>query len=138
MRNALQKTSEQSREIVSRLADGLRVVGGRRRDRIISRVGEYWIALRSERADRIFAEIRPLRARVEVFILPSPRDLRDPDGLVRRAPRSQGWGWFRARFDVRTPSQVPAAVRLLAQSYEYGRREPNGRGLRRKLRAQTV
>ena len=111
METAIDRTSDASREIVEALRHRVRVETARRRDRLDERVSRYWIAWRSTKRDRVFAEIRPLRGRVEVFILPGPRDLRDSAGLARRAPRTQGWGWFRSRFDVRSMGQVESAAR---------------------------
>src|SRR5439155_532477 len=78
----------------------VRPVAIRRRDRVEEHVGRYWISWRSRNRNRVFAEIRALQGRVQVFILPGPRDLRDSAGLARRAPRTQGWGWFRSRIEV--------------------------------------
>lgn len=140
MANALERTSERSRSIVAELHDRLQGLGRRRNDRIVRRVGDHWIAWRSVRHGRVFAELRPHRQRVEVFILPGPRELRDPNRLARRAPASQGWGWFRSRFDVTALDEVAPAFRLLEQSYEHGRRTPNGRSARgrRGAREQSV
>jgi predicted transport protein len=127
MRDALERTSEGSKAIVEGLEGRLRGLGARRGDRITVRVGSHWVAWRSERSGRVFAELRPLRERVEVFILPRPRDLRDPRGLARGAPRTQGWGWFRTRFEIRSRDSLEGAYRLIRQSYEYGRKMGNSR-----------
>ncbi len=131
MKTAIERTSETSRAIVDALRDRVRIVAARRDDRVVERVSRYWIAWRSRNRDRVFAEIRPLRERVEVFILPRVRDLRDAAGLARQAPRTQGWGWFRSRFDVRSIAQVDSAARLIVQSYAFGTGAPNG-GVRRR------
>jgi len=62
-----------------------------------------------------------------VFILPGPRDLRDAKGLARRAPRTQGWGWFRSRIEVSSLDSVEPAARLIVQSYERVVRRENSR-----------
>ncbi len=133
MDNALERTSEESRAIVSQLGEMARSLGRQREDTIRQEVGPVWIALRSTKRDRVFAEIRPHRTRVEVFILPRPQDLMDPAGLARRAPPTQGWGWFRTRFHVSSTAEVSFAFRLIRQSYEYQRRRPNGRAPRRRI-----
>src|SRR5437867_12866767 len=107
-------TGQTPRAIVAALRERVGLAAHRRQDRIVERAGRHWIAWRSRQADRVFAEIRPLRGRVQVFILPRPRDLMDSAGLARRAPRSQGWGWFRSRFELTAMAQVePAARRLV-------------------------
>src|SRR6266566_1607912 len=93
METAIDRTSDASREIVEALRQRLRVAAARHEDRVDEHVSRYWIAWRSRNRDRVFAEIRPLRKRVEVFILPGPRELRGGAGLARSAPRTQGWGW---------------------------------------------
>ncbi|HKZ89597.1 MAG TPA: hypothetical protein VJ300_04980 [Thermoplasmata archaeon] len=133
MRNALDRTSDESRAIVNELWVRLRRLGDRRQDRIHRRVGRYWIAIRSVRRGRVFAELRPHRTRIEVFILPPPRHLRDPHGLARQAPRSQGWGWFRARFHIDSRGLVPFAFDLIRQSYEDGR-PSDGKSVRSQRR----
>ena len=93
-------TSGTSRAIMAGLRERVRPVAIRRRDRVEEHVGRYWISWRSRNRNRVFAEIRALQGRVQVFILPGPRDLRDSAGLARRAPPTQGWGWFRSRIEV--------------------------------------
>src|SRR6266540_2095057 len=119
MQTAIDRTSDASREIVEALRRRLRDAAARRED-------------------RVFAEIRPLRKRVEVFILPGPRQLRGGAGLARRAPRTQGWGWFRTRFDVRSMGEVESAARLILQSYLHGVRTSRGNGRRTVRRRQGL
>ncbi len=119
-------TGRTSQEIVAALRVRVRSAAHRRQDRIVEREGRHWISWRSRQTDRVFAEIRPLRGRVQIFILPGLRELTDASGLARRAPRSQGWGWFRSRFEVRSMAQVESAARLIVQSYEHGIRKRNG------------
>lgn len=103
-------------------------------DRIEMRVNRHWIAFRSNRQRRAFAEVRPSRFRVEVFILPERRNLSDPAGIARSAPRTQGWNWFRTKFRVIGNGHAKAALSLLRQSYEWpgheARRQKASRGAR--------
>ena len=127
MQQRAEWTSGTSQEIVAALRERIRPAVLRRRDRIEEHVGRYWISWRSRKRDRVFAEVRALRGRVQVFILPGPRDLRDAKGLARRAPRTQGWGWFRSRIEVSSMDSVEPAARLIVQSYERVVRRENGR-----------
>jgi len=140
MDNALDRTSDVSREIVARLVERMTTVGNRRRDRIVRRVGRHWVAMRSTREGRVFAEIRPHRKRVEVFILPRPDELSDPRRLAHRAPSTQGWGWFNSHFDLVALADVEGGARLLRQSYLHAIRGANGHASRprRRRRTQTV
>ncbi len=126
MESVSEWTDQTSREIVTALRERVRNAAHRRQDRILERAGRQWIAWRSRRAGRVFAEIRPLRGRVQVFILPGPRELSDGSGLARRAPRTQGWGWFRSRFEVTSMAQIEPAARLIIQSYEHRVRKQKG------------
>lgn len=139
MEDVLVKTSDESRAIVNELRERLRALGHRHGDKIVEKPGAYWIGWRSQRTGRVFAEVRPLQSRVQVFILPRHRDLSDPKGFARAAPSTQGWGWFRSRFDVLSTAQVGTAFDLLRQSYDWGRRKPNGGSARpRSHRRQTA
>jgi len=138
MTNILERTSDESRAIVLRMGEELSKHGRRKRDRIESKVGDTWISLRSARKGRVFAEVRPLRTRVEVFILPHRRELRDPHGLARTAPPTRGWGWFHTTFDVRSAKDVGRAVGLLLQSYEVAGRPNGGTARPRAHRGQRV
>src|SRR5437660_8385192 len=91
MEKTTEWTSGTSRAIMAGLRERVRPVAIRRRDRVEEHVGRYWISWRSRNRNRVFAEIRALQGRVQVFILPGPRDLRDSAGLARRAPPTQGW-----------------------------------------------
>ena len=136
MASVIERTSDSSRAIVVALRDRVQAAAAKRDDQLNERVSRYWIAWRSRKGNRVFAEIRPMRERVEVFLLPSPRDLRDGSGLARRAPPTQGWGWFRTRIELRSMRQVAAAASLIRQSYLHGL-QPNGhaRSRRSKQRA---
>lgn len=126
MERAMEWTPGTSRAIVAALRERVRTVAIRQGDRIVEHVGENWISWRSRKRNRVFAEIRPLRGRVQVFILPGPRELRDGGGLALRAPRTQGWGWFRSRLEVSSMARVEPAARLIVQSYEHVVRAKNG------------
>ena len=91
-------------------------------DRIEMRVNRHWIAFRSERQRRAFAELRPSRRKVEVFILPERRTLVDPSGIARSAPKTQGWNWFRTKFSVVGNGKAKGALSLLRQSYGHDAR----------------
>jgi len=93
-----------------------------RGDRVEMRTNRYWIAFRSQKQRRAFAEIRPSRRRIEVFILPERRALVDPSGIARSAPRTQGWNWFRTKFSVVGYGKAKAALSLLRQSYMHDAR----------------
>ena len=128
-----------SKAIVSALRECVQTAAVRRGDRIDERVGQNWISWRSRKRDRVFAEIRPLRGRIQVFILPGPRDLRDAGGLAQRAPRTQGWGWFRSRLEIASLERVEPAARLIVQSYERVVHAPNdGSRARRTRRTQGL
>jgi hypothetical protein len=119
-------TSGTSRAIMAALRDRVRPAAVRRRDRIDEHKGQVWTSWRSRNRDRVFAELRALNGRIQVFILPGPRDLRDSTGLAQRAPRTQGWGWFRSRFEVSSLDAVEPAARLIVQSYERVANQENG------------
>src|SRR3989440_12639969 len=112
MEKTTEWTSGTSRAIMAGLRERVRPVAIRRRDRIEEHVGRYWISWRSRNRNRVFAEIRALRGRVQVFILPGPRDLRDSAGLARRAPRTHGWGWVRSRVEGSSFGRVRPASQL--------------------------
>lgn len=126
MERAMEWTPGTSKAIVAALRERVRIVAIRRGDRIVEHVGPNWTSWRSRNRNRVFAEVRPLQGRVQVFILPGPRELRDGGGLARRAPRTQGWGWFRSRLEVSSMTRVEAAARLIVQSYEHVVRSENG------------
>ena len=139
MEKTTEWTSGTSRAIMAGLRERVRPVAIRRRDRVEEHVGRYWISWRSRNRNRVFAEIRALQGRVQVFILPGPRDLRDSAGLARRAPRTQGWGWFRSRIEVSSLDTVEPAAKLIVQSYERVlARENGGRDPRTARRTQGL
>src|SRR5207247_8723123 len=58
-------TSGTWREIVVALRERIRTAVSRRRARMEEHVGRYWISWRRRNRDRVFAEVRALRGRVE-------------------------------------------------------------------------
>ncbi len=126
MEDALVRTSDESREIVGAFRKRIQALGHAHGDKIREKVSENWIGWRSLRHGRTFAEMRPLQERVQVFILPPKRGLKDPTRLAKPNPPSQGWGYFLSRFDVRTVLEVEPAFQLIRQSYERGANGHNG------------
>lgn len=139
MEDVLVRTSDESREIVGAFRKRIQALGHAHGDKIREKVSEHWIGWRSTRHGRTFAEMRPLQERVQVFILPPKRSLRDPSRLAKSAPPTQGWGYFLSRFDVRLLDEVEPAFQLIRQSYERGANGHSANGRRRKARRrQTV
>lgn len=139
MEDVLVRTSDESQAIVGAFRKRIHALGHAHGDKIREKVGETWIGWRSTRHGRTFAEMRPLQERVQVFILPPKRGLKDPTRLARPNPPSQGWGYFLSRFDVRTVDEVEPAFALIRQSYERSANGHRRRGLpSRARRTQTV
>ncbi len=130
MEDALVRTSDESREIVGAFRKRIQALGHAHGDKIREKVSENWIGWRSLRHGRTFAEMRPLQERVQVFILPPKRGLKDPSRLAKPNPPSQGWGYFLTRFDVRTRADIEPAFQLIRQSYDRGANGHNETGSR--------
>jgi len=121
--NVLDRLPPERRGAFQRIVATLRERGRRRGDTVTTRAGGAWVAFHSARAGRVFAEVRPSRNGLQAFLLPPRDELRDPRGLSRPAPGSQGWGWFRTKVSL-PDGDVPAAVSLLTQSLDYAARLP--------------
>jgi predicted transport protein len=115
---AWKRAGREPRQLINEWLASLQRVAADRGDHVVMRVNRNWIAFRSENQRRAFAEIRPTRHRVEVFILPERRSLSDPAGIARPSPRTQGWNWFRTKFHVVGNGHGKAALSLIRQSYE--------------------
>ncbi len=120
MEDALVRTSDESREILGEFRRRIQALGHAHGDKIHEKVSEHWIGWRSTRHGRTFAEMRPLQERVQVFILPPKRALKDPQRMAHASPPTQGWNYFLSRFDVRSVHEVDAAFQLIRQSYDRG------------------
>ena len=132
------RSSGDSQAIVSEFRRRIRALGHAHGDRIHEKAGENWIGWRSTRHGRTFAEMRPLQERVQVFILPTKRGLKDPSRLAKRNPPTQGWGYFLSRFEVRTLDEVEPAFQLIRQTYELGANGAHGRGPRARARRRQI
>ncbi len=137
MEDALVRTSDESREIVGLFRKRIQALGHAHGDKIREKVSENWIGWRSLRHGRTFAEMRPLQQRVQVFILPPKRGLKDPSRLAKPNPPSQGWGYFLSRFDVRSVLEIEPAFQLIRQSYERGANGHHGNGSRSRNHRRT-
>ena len=126
MERSVEWSPETSKAIVAALRDRVRMAAGRHGDRVVEHAGPNWTSWRSQRRNRVFAEIRSLRGRIQIFILPGPKELRDGGDMARAAPRTQGWGWFRSRLEVSSLKRAEPAARLIVQSYERVVRGENG------------
>lgn len=138
MEDVLVRTSDESREIVGEFRKKIQALGHAHGDTIREKVSEHWIGWRSMRHGRTFAEMRPMQERVQVFILPKKRDLKDPARLARPSPPTQGWGYFLTRFDVRSRDEIDAAFQLIRQSYERGLNGRHGNGHRATVRRRRT
>ena len=118
MSNALRRTGVKSRVSLARIMEEIGGFAAMRGDEIVTRVMPRWISLSSRNGRRVFAELRPSRERVQVFVLPPPSEL-GGCRMVARAPVSQGWGWFKSKFFVEGDGDVRVAIRLLRVSYIY-------------------
>jgi hypothetical protein len=114
--NAMTRAGLETRASLRRLLNELREFASSRNDDIVVRVMSRWISVRSKNGWRVFAELRPSRERIEVFILPPPREL-GTNRLIDRAPPSQGWGWFKSKFVIDGNGGAATALRLLRISY---------------------
>lgn len=97
-------------------------------DDIVVRVRSRWISVSSKKAEKIFAELRPSKERIEIFLLPPPKELGN-GALVSRPPPSQGWGWFRSKLYIK--GDMKSALRLLRISYIFVIRGDGRRSKRR-------
>jgi hypothetical protein len=120
--NAMRRAGLETRASLRRMLDELREYASSREDDVIVRVMSRWISIRSRRGGRVFAELRPSKGRIEVFVLPPPREL-GFGPLATRAPSSQGWGWFKSKFVVDGNGSVTSALRLLRISYIHSLRK---------------
>ena len=126
MVNAVRRAGPEMRQSLRALLDELRRYAKRHEDEIVVRVMSRWISLRSRRAGKIFAELRPSKEKVEIFLLPPPGELGDrPE--VFRPPPSQGWGWFRSKSLIDGEGDLRRAAKILRISYLSTIRG-NGRG----------
>ena len=128
MANAMTRAGLETRACLRKLLDGLREFATSRNDVIIVRVMSRWISVKSRSGGRVFAELRPGKEKIEVFILPPPREL-GFNRLISMAPSSQGWGWFKSKFVVDENGGATTALRLLRISYfsSFGRGKPPSR-----------
>ena len=126
MANAMRRAGIEMRDSLRRLLDELRDFVESKDDELVVRVMSRWISIRSKRGGRIFAEMRPSKDSVEVFVFPPPGELGSPS-LVAKAPSSQGWGWFRSKFVLDGDGGDRCALRILRISYIHSLRRPSRR-----------
>jgi len=115
--DALSRGGYKARELYLMLRDRIEVCERSNGDRFEERVMKYWISVRSIKKGKVFVEIRLQKNDIDIFILPSFDQLKDPEGLAKPVPLNQGWGWFRTRFWLREEEQVDSAWQLIQQSY---------------------
>ncbi len=126
MANAMRRAGIETRASLRRLLDELRSFVDSRDDELIIHVMSRWISIKSRRGGRIFAELRPSKESIEVFVLPPPREL-GSSSPVMKAPSSQGWGWFKSKFVFDGDGGATSALRILRISYASSMRKPSRR-----------
>ncbi|MFQ6107717.1 MAG: hypothetical protein ACE5QF_09090 [Thermoplasmata archaeon] len=116
--DALSRGGARARELYLLLRERIEALEKSNGDSFEERVMKYWVSVRSQRKGKVFAEMRLHKEEIDIFILPSFEQLKDPDGLAQPVPLNQGWGWFRSRFWLREKAHLDTAWRLIQQSYE--------------------
>jgi len=133
--SVMRRASPETMRALKAMRSELAAHAGRRGDRLEVKYLSGWVAFRSAAANRAFAEVRPGKRGIEMFLLPPRAELRDSRGIATPVQPSRGWGWFRTRVKVEDGLSPAVAVDLLRQSYEYARRMPRRRpqGRRRRV-----
>ena len=116
MVNAMTRAGLETRACLRSMLDDLRAFASSRNDDIVVRVMSRWISVKSRNHGRVFAELRPGKEKIEIFMLPAPREL-GFNRLIAMAPSSQGWGWFKSKFIVEGNGGAKTALRFLRISY---------------------
>jgi predicted transport protein len=127
----MRRASTETMRALKAMRSELAAHADRRGDRLEVRYLSGWVAFRSTAANRAFAEVRPGKKGIELFLLPPRAELRDSHGVATAVPPSRGWGWFRTRVKIENGLSSTVAVSLLRQSYDYARRMPQKRPRRR-------
>jgi len=125
--SVMRRASPETMRLLKAMRSELAVHAGRRGDRLEVKYLSGWVAFRSAAANRAFAEVRPGKRGIEMFLLPPRAELRDSHGIATPVPPSRGWGWFRTRVKIEDGLSPAVAVDLLRQSYEYAKRMPRRR-----------
>lgn len=125
--SVMRRASRETMGTLRGMRHELEVHARRRGDRLEVKYLSGWVAFRSAAVRRAFAEVRPGKSGIEMFLLPPKAALNDPKGLATPVPPSRGWGWFRTRVKIEDGLSPAVAVSLLRQSYEYARRMPGRR-----------
>ena len=133
--SVLERASPETMKTLRAFRTSLTAYAERRGDRVEVRYNLGWVSFRSAASNRAFAEVRPGKKGIELFLLPPRAALRDEHGLATPAPPSRGWGWFRTRIKVENGLSPEWATDLLRQSYEYARRMPT-RGEKKATRGR--
>jgi len=68
-----------------------------------------------------FCSIHFYKKKIEVFILVSDTKLSDPKRMVKKVPKSYGWAKNLKFFDVFSEKDIPYAMTLIEQSYEFNK-----------------
>ena len=116
--SVIRRASPETLRMLKAIREALSAHAIRRGDRLEVRYKVGWVSLRSVAANRSFAEVRPGKRGIEIFLLPPRSALRDPRGLAQPVPPSRGWGWFRSRAKMEDGASAGVAADLLRQSYE--------------------
>lgn len=107
-----------------------------RGDRLRVRRMEHWVSFGSQKLRRVFAELRPHAANLELFLLPTANEL-GADGRASAAPPTQGWGWFRSKLRITSPGDIATTRAMVIRSYE-ARCRMNRRGRRADTRSRKA
>lgn len=116
--NAVKRGGWAARKLYYALRRGILEVQAENGQDVYVKVMKHWVAFRSRKKGKAFAEVRLGKRHLEVFILPPTGELKDPLGSTSDVPPTRGWGWFRSRFRVTRLEAVEDALNLLQQSYE--------------------
>jgi predicted transport protein len=112
----LKRGSEKTRELFKILQNKIIDLG-----EVTERYKQLYVGYRVSSKSINFVTIHFYKEKLEIYILVPKNKIEDPKHIAKVIPESYGWAKNLLRFEVRTEKEVPYAIELMRQSYEFNK-----------------
>jgi len=112
----LKKGSDKTRGLFRSLQERLLDLG-----EITEKYLQLYVAYRIPDQKINFVSIHFYKEKLELYILIEADKLSDPRDIAKAVPESYGWAKNLRRFDIRDEKEIPYAMELIRQSYEFNK-----------------
>lgn len=112
----LKKGSDKTRELFKTMQEKIFDLG-----EVVEKYLQFYVAFRIPNSRINFVTVHFYKEKLEVYILIAATKISDPKKFSSAVPKSFGWAKNLRKFVIREEKEIPYAIELIRQSYEFNK-----------------